>query len=339
MLRLKTYFSILVLVLTIGFGSLTALVLTSPLQLYAKIWIMLVISALILTLALIVGHFMVAPFKQLHQLALYAQKTNEPVVFSPENTLFEAHALAEDLEFFKNLAYTNSANLHIQQQRDTSFINDVAHELRTPLAAIQGSAEALLDEEMPYEMRQNFCNTIIRESKRLTRLTNDLITLQHIEGSTDLLHLKPVNVRNIANEVAQALQSLAAKRNGKIEVSGEALDVLGNPDRLNQALTNLVSNSLRFIPENGLVNIQIEGTPEVTTIIVSDNGSGFGNINPSMLFTRFFRGDNSRARNFEGAGLGLSIVKSIVENMDGNIIARNGKNGGAEFIIELPAIS
>ena len=114
--------------------------------------------------------------------------------------------------------------------------------------------------------------------------------------------------------------------------------MLGNADRLKEALTNLVENATRFIEPGGHIVVELFGLHGNSVVQVKDDGTGFGDIDPNLLFGRFYRADTSRARNTGGTGLGLAIVKSIVEAHDGTVEALNRPEGGACFIIAIPSI-
>mgnify|MGYP000460624666 CR=1 FL=1 len=179
---------------------------------------------------------------------------------------------------------------------------------------------------------------LINESERLTRLSNDLLTLQHIEEGTDQVIMKRVNLHDVAERVADAMNPIFEENGAELKIEGEAPDVLGNPDRLQQVIYNLVANASRFVGKGGHVTIRLAGLADKSVISVIDDGPGFGDIDPKLLFTRFYRGDNSRARNTGGTGLGLSIVKGIVEGHDGTIEAFNAAGGGACFVVSLPSV-
>ena len=112
--------------------------------------------------------------------------------------------------------------------------------------------------------------------------------------------------------------------------------MLGIPDRLQQVIYNLVANAARFIGEGGHIVIRLEGLADRSVISVLDDGPGFGNVDPKLLFTRFYRGDNSRARNTGGTGLGLSIVSDTVRRRGGTITAAQREGGGTVFTVKLP---
>jgi len=229
------------------------------------------------------------------------------------------------------------ADVAAEGKRQGQFISDVSHELRTPLTAIRGAAETLMDEDILLEDRQHFCRTIVRESERLTRLANDLMTLQRIEGDGETV-LARVNLHDTVQHAADMLEPLLDMRGAQLTVGGEAPDVLGDPDRLQQVVQNLIENASRFVDEGGRIHVELSGIREHSVITVSDDGPGFGDVDPARLFDRFYRGDFSRARTTGGTGLGLTIVKAIVTAHDGTVEAVNLPTGGACFIVAIPSL-
>ncbi|MDR3316287.1 MAG: HAMP domain-containing histidine kinase [Coriobacteriales bacterium] len=245
--------------------------------------------------------------------------------------------LGQSLDKVSARVRSSIAEVSAEGKRQGQFISDVSHEIRTPLTAIRGAAETLMDEDIPYEDRQRFCQTIVRESERLTRLANDLITLQRIEGDGEV-KLKRVNLHHIVEYAVDMLEPLFEEREVDLTVSGEAPDVLGDPDRLQQVVQNLMENASRFVGSGGRVHVELSGIREHSVITVSDDGPGFGDIDPARLFDRFYRGDSSRARTTGGIGLGLTIVKAIVSAHEGTVEAVNLPGGGACFIVAIPSL-
>lgn len=340
MKRLQTYFAILVTIFAVA-AAVVALIAAATVGWHRPLmlaWVILTGGTLVFILSLVIGHYMADPLTALHRRAQSVLKGETLVGIAPEGKLYEADLLAEDLAELSEQTKTKMTDLAVQQKRQTQFISDVAHELRTPLTAIRGNAETLMDPDMPPALRERFCQTIINEAERLSRLSNDLLTLQHVEEGTDQTSWRRVNLHAVVSDVADALGPLIEEGGGTLSVEGEAPDVLGNADRLQQVVYNLVANAGRFIGEGGRVRVKLEGLADHSVISVFDDGPGFGDIDPKMLFTRFFRGDNSRARSTGGTGLGLAICKSIVEAHDGTIEAVNRAEGGACFIVTLPSI-
>lgn len=306
---------------------------TSP---YA--FLLLVPAALItFVLSLVIGHFLSEPLDVLAK-KVEAYRSGADVAFTADGRLHEADVLATALDSFVKKIDSQRNDLARETHRQNEFVSDVAHELRTPLTAIRGNAEMLEDPDLPPSLHEKFCGIIISEAERLSRLVNDLLTLQRIENDATPANLSRVNLRTIATSVVDTLQPILIDRQANVEIIGEAPDVLGNPDRLKEAITNLVDNASRFIEPGGHITIELCGLRGSSVVQVKDDGCGFGDIDPALLFGRFYRADSSRARNTGGTGLGLAIVKSIAEAHDGTVEAVNLPEGGACFIIAIPSV-
>ncbi len=232
---------------------------------------------------------------------------------------------------------SSMAEVAAEGKRQRQFISDVSHEIRTPLTAIRGAAEILMDQDVPPEDQKRFCESIVHESERLTRLANDLLTLQRIEGDGEIV-LKRVDLHDIADFAEAALHPLLEERRVSLTISGQAPDVLGDPDRLQQVVQNLIDNASRVVGEGGRIHVELSGIRGHSVVTVSDDGPGFGDIDPARLFDRFYRGDFARARVSGGIGLGLTIVKAIVTAHEGTVEAVNLPGGGACFIVAIPSL-
>lgn len=296
------------------------------------------IALIVLLLALLIGYFITQPLRTLSQKIAAYRAGDASVSFEPEGALYEADALASDYKDLLDSSFAQCADLARREKQQTQFVGDVAHELRTPLTAIHGNAELLMDPDLPPEMHQRFCETIVSESERLTRLTNDLLTMQHIEGDNYVSDMKRVNLKPIVEEAVDALTPVLDQRKAQVAIVGEAPDVLGNRDRLKQVVSNLVDNASRFIEPGGHIRIELYGIKGNSVIAVKDDGTGFGDTDPKLLFERFYRTDASRCRNTGGSGLGLAIVKSAVEAHDGTVEAFNLPEGGACFVVAIPSL-
>lgn len=225
-----------------------------------------------------------------------------------------------------------------EERRKTQFVSDVSHELRTPLTAIRGAAETLLDGDVAADDQERFLSTIAIEAERLTRLANDLLTLQRIEGATGELPLSRFDLRQAVERAAAMLEPLFEHRGASLTISGTAPLVLGDADRLQQVVANLVDNASRIVGDGGHVIVTLAtGEGGEALLMVSDDGPGIPEADLPNLFDRFYRADSSRTRTSGGAGLGLAIVRAIVTAHAGTITAQNLTTGGSRFTVTLPA--
>ncbi len=296
------------------------------------------IGASVFVLSYVIGHFLTEPLRELSE-KVRTRKEGSPFTFSSRGRLTEVDELADCLEELAQYANARQKELTVREKRQSEFISDVAHELRTPLTAIRGNAEMLQDPDLPPEMHKRFCDTIVRESQRLSNLTKDLLTLEKIQGSnTPAEKMGRVNMKMVVEEVMNNLYPILLERQANTSIVGEAPDILGNVDQMKQVIQNLVENASRFIQPGGHITVELCGLKDNCVVSVKDDGCGFGDINPKLLFDRFYRTDSSRQRGTGGTGLGLAIVKSIVEAHDGTVEAVNLSGGGACFIVAIPAI-
>ena len=319
-------------------GAVLLLICFLAFDIPSKAFLLLIpVGMVVFTFSLIIGHFISEPLRMLAKKTA-AHRSGVDVPFEPDGRLYEADKLAADFKALVQTTKTQQHDLVLKERRQAAFISDVAHELRTPLTAIRGNAEMLEDPDLPPELHEKFCSIIIAESERLSRLTHDLLTLQRIDDDTMPMELSRVNLRELAAGVLDALGPILRDRRANIEIIGEAPDVLGDPDRLKQAVTNLVENASRVIEPGGHIAVELFGLKGNSILAVKDDGTGFGDIDPQLLFDRFYRTDASRSRGTGGTGLGLAIVKSVVESHDGTVEAINLPDGGACFIVALPSI-
>jgi two-component system phosphate regulon sensor histidine kinase PhoR len=223
-----------------------------------------------------------------------------------------------------------------QIRRD--FVANVSHELRTPLTAIRGYVEALLDDRSDLDDTKRFLEIIARQSTRMERLVSDLLRLARLDARQEALDVAPCDVQQlfttVAGDVAQTVES--KRQRITTAVNPDACSVSGDPAKLHDVLRNLVENAVNYSPEEATIHLEASRRGGDTIITVSDSGPGIPPDDLSRVFERFYRVDKSRSRP-GGTGLGLAIVKHLVELHGGLAAAENRPEGGARFIITLPA--
>lgn len=339
-MRLFTHISFLTTLLAILAGLLMG---TVAIHLFGTPQIILLftvpIACLCYFLSLYIAHFISQPLRDLVRKTHAFRSGDTSVRFEPTGSIHEVDELSKDIKELVDVHEARLNELVALTHRQDEFVSDVAHEFRTPLTAISGNAELMLDPDMPQATREHFCEIILSESERLKNLTNQLLALQHAKDGVPAYELKRLNIEPLAHEVIDVLSPLAQEKNVELTVEGASPDILGNEDRLKQALINLVDNAIRHVEEGGHVSVMLSGLKGQSIVAVKDDGCGIGDVDPILLFKRFFRTDSSRARNSGGAGIGLAVVKEIVESLDGNITAFNAPEGGAVFVMSFPSVS
>jgi signal transduction histidine kinase len=228
------------------------------------------------------------------------------------------------------------AELERSEQQRRNMTADIAHELRTPLHIIQGNLEGILDGV--YEPTVENITDTLDETRLLARLVDDLQTLSLAEAGQLPLHPTRFLLADLLNDAAAGFESRAAAQNValRVDVPDPSPEMDADYDRLNQVLSNLLSNALRHTPENGKITLRAEAIPDAVRIIVSDTGAGIPAEDLPYIFDRFWRGDKSRARTEGSSGLGLAITKQLVLAHGGTISVESELGEGTMFTIELP---
>lgn len=232
-----------------------------------------------------------------------------------------------------------TAELERAESQRRNLTADVAHELRNPLHILQGNLEGMLDGV--YEPTPEMLTATLDETRLLARLVSDLQTLSLAESGELPLHTSPILAADLLADVAAGFSARAAEEeiDLRIDVPPEAQSLIltVDPDRLDQVLSNLVVNSLRYTPAGGKITLRAEPIPDGARLTVSDTGVGIPAEDLPYVFDRFWRGDRSRARAAgSGSGLGLAIAKQLVRAHGGTISAASRLGGGTDIIIDLP---
>lgn len=227
-----------------------------------------------------------------------------------------------------------------EMRRD--FVANVSHELRTPLSLIKGSAETLLAgaKDDP-QATQRFLHIIDKHADRLTFLIEDLLTVSKLESGRVLLNLQPTELRRVADEALEALQSKAVERGTNIVNDIPAsLQVHVDADRLQQVYSNLVDNAIKYGRPGGKVVVGARSLHEdIVEAWVADDGQGIPPEARDRIFERFFRADKARSRELGGTGLGLSIVKHLVQAHGGEVRVESEIGRGTTFYFTLPRVN
>jgi two-component system phosphate regulon sensor histidine kinase PhoR len=220
------------------------------------------------------------------------------------------------------------------------FLSNVSHELRTPLTAILAFIETL-ENVTPVDLDDNhrFLSVIRRNSERMHNLINDILELSAIEAGNVPVQPKAVELHILVDDVITSLSSKAEGQNINLrnEVPADAF-VFADPDRLEQMVTNLVDNGIKFNRAGGFVSVRHEKNSR-DRIIIADSGDGISAEHIKRIFERFYRVDRARSREMGGTGLGLAIVKHLARAHGGELTVESTLGDGSIFIIELPVAS
>ena len=212
---------------------------------------------------------------------------------------------------------------------------DVAHELRTPLQAIQATVEAMQDGVLP--MDEERLSIVRDETVRLARLADGILQLTRLERGTIPMRMSRVDLANPARAAVDSHRALFESCDLVLSLDvDDGVWVNGDPDRLQQATGNLLANAARYTPEGGRVIVAVRAEDGKGVIEVSDTGVGIAEDDLGLVFQRFWRADQARDRTSGGLGIGLAVVKEITERHGGTVGASRRAEGGTTFTLRLP---
>ena len=219
------------------------------------------------------------------------------------------------------------------------FVSNVSHELKTPLTAIHGFVETLLEADpVDGRTRGRFLRKIRRQSQRLSALVSDLLTLSRIESSAEPPE-KLLDLRSPVSEVLSLLKPSSEERGLELiaEFPEAAVEVLGEEEAIRQALSNLVDNAVKYSSAGGRVIVRLQARNGRAVLEVEDEGPGIAGEHLDRIFERFYRVDRARSRELGGTGLGLAIVKNVARRHGGGVEVESERDRGSTFRLWLPA--
>lgn len=226
--------------------------------------------------------------------------------------------------------------LNTSEQKRNNFVSDASHELKTPLASIKLLSDSILQNDMDIETVREFVGDIGSEADRLNRMSQKLLSLSRIEDQSDsdceIVYFAPT-----VDKVVRMLSPYANESNVAIETSlSDDCSILILEDDLYQIIFNLAENGIKYNIAGGIVRIHVTRSDDNALLTVSDSGSGIPEESLPHIFERFYRVDKARARKSGGSGLGLSIVRNMVERNNGEIHVESTEGQGTTFTVSFP---
>ena len=224
------------------------------------------------------------------------------------------------------------------EELQATFLSVISHELQTPLSVIRGYAELLADQAgsvKPRELRQKL-GIVAEETAKLSKMVTNLLDASRIQAGGLELRLEPLDLRRLVERVVQKMTPLTEKHRFVVGVSHDLPPVLADYERVEQVLTNLLENAIKYSPAGGTIAITDDLTSDEVIIHVSDEGIGVPEAERDRIFSRFHRLNSRQVRQMKGVGLGLYIVRAIVGAHGGRIWVEAAPGGGARFSFSLP---
>jgi len=268
--------------------------------------------------------------------AIYYTEPREPGPFELELIRSAADLTA--------LAICHKQALSALQRRDqlkSEFISTAAHELNTPLASILGYAELLLNSQelapTPTDKKEKYLNIIIEKTEMLSRIIDDLLDISKIENGYALsLQKKPTHIRKTIANVINRFERIASQHVFSLEMNDDFPEsAMVDEGRIIQVLDNLLSNSVKYSPKGGVVKLAAAAKPDKLEISISDQGIGMSENQLDQVFDKFYRA-KTKDKAVQGLGLGMSIVKEIIEAHEGGVVIKSSIGEGTQVLFTVP---
>ena len=235
------------------------------------------------------------------------------------------------------LQEANQALVEKDRQKD-EFLDTVAHELKTPTASIRAASEVLADaDDMPPALINKFLNNIVSDADRLSILITNILDLEKLSSGREVMDKKQHDLKNTISKAVDGIYQLARKKGVHIEVDVvEDITLIYDEDRMLQVFTNLLSNSIKFVPEQrGRIRIDTKVKDDGVIMTFEDNGKGIPQEDMQYIFEKFYQSNNQNIKKPVGSGMGLAISRHIIESHNGKITVDHSYTGGARFKVEL----
>ena len=214
------------------------------------------------------------------------------------------------------------------------FINNFSHEFKTPIVSIRGFAHQLRHEDLPPEKREEYLEIICKESDRLARLSSQVLLLSRYENQTIVTDQTSYDLDEQIRRCILLLEKQWSEKDIELDIDLDVVRCYANEEMLSQLFVNLLGNAIKFTPNGGTVGVSLRQENTMVTVKVSDTGIGIPEKNREAIFDRFYQGDTSHKS--EGNGIGLTLVRRIVELCGGEITVESEEGKGSVFTVTLP---
>ena len=237
---------------------------------------------------------------------------------------------------------THSFNIMTKELKNietfrNDFVSNVSHEFKTPLSAIEGYATLLQDENISKNERENYIERIISSSKRLSTLSGNILMISKLENQEIVLDKRKFSLDEQIRSCILSLEHLWSEKNISLDIEMDNVVFYGNKSMVSHIWFNIISNAIKFTPNGGLISVKMKNENNWVKVVISDTGIGMSEEVKKHIFEKFYCADKSRSNS--GNGLGLTLVKRIIELCGGKIEVESQKNIGAKFTVKLPNIT
>jgi signal transduction histidine kinase len=310
-------------------------------QIYAPIrtirWIiytgMFISIALVILVSILFSRYISRPILQLESAAREIAQGNTSQTLNLDRN-DEFGKLAQSLNRMAERLRADNLELKRMYRKQSQFFADITHEIRNPLHTISGALEMLEMESLSKDQRKKYLKTASRQTMRISRLFKDLVTLQRYDSDEHFIEMKQFDIQNVIRMVCEMLEPDAEEKGLEMRFDNDSQLVNGDPHKIEQVLENLISNAIKFTNE-GFIEVRALPGERYVNVEVEDTGIGISKEHLDRLFDRFYRTDKARSRDQGGTGLGLSVVKSILNAHNTEIEVDSKPGRGTTFRFKL----
>ena len=278
-------------------------------------------------IALFVGKLIIRPIQNISNAFDRLSRGDFSVRVSEDEKIDEIREMARR---FNSMTYDLS---HIETLR-SDFVVNVSHEFKTPIAAIEGYATLLQDASLAKEKHARYVEKILDNSRRLSDLSSNILALSKLENQETILHQKEYRLDEQLRKAVLLFESKWSSKNIEFDIDLPNSTFYGNEQLLDQVWVNILDNAIKHSPCGGIIQIRLWRNEDSVSVFIKDEGDGMSEDVQKHIFEKFYQGDRSRTT--EGNGLGLALVKRIVDLCEGTVAVESAPDKGAAFLVTLP---
>ena len=296
---------------------------------------MFIAIGLVLLVSMLFARYISQPIMQLEKAAknIARGKTDQTLNLDRDD---EFGTLAKSLNQMAEKLQSDNLALKRLYQKQTQFFADITHEIRNPLHTISGSLEMLQMDNLDENQKKKYLVTAERQTQRIDRLFKDLVTLQRYDSDDQFIRKKTFDIKHTIQMILDQHEQEAKDKGLELKTKNQSFIVVADPDKIEQVLDNLVTNAIKFT-NDGSVEISAQMKEDGIEVAVQDTGIGISEEHLDRLYDRFYRTDKARSRDKGGTGLGLAVVKSILNSHGSDIFVESEPGKGSKFWFTLPA--
>lgn len=273
------------------------------------------------------GKRIIASIEEISKATKEVSKGNFNIRLDEENTVDEISTMARNFNIM-------TKELKNTEMLRSDFINNVSHEFKTPLSAIEGYATLLQKKSLSAEKREAYADKIIHSTRRLNSLTGNILELSKLEHHEININRKTYALDEQLREIILMFEDEWSDKKLDLDVDLDSVNYYGNVELLGQVWQNLISNAIKFVGENGNIKITLRKSFSSISVTIMDDGIGIERQIQERIFEKFYQEDVSHSTT--GNGLGLALVKQIIDLHKGKITVYSEKDKGAKFVVDLP---